>query len=98
MKVVQSLSTSMFRIVNLFLPLDAYVDSCIQDSNVSEFVKRKKLEDTCQNTAVFNLRHNFFCTIAKTKQTMRRSTGSKAPRRLLALKVARKSKPSSPND
>ena len=74
------------------------MDSFISDSKVSEFVKRRKLENNCQNTAVFNLRHIFSCTMAKTKQTARRSTGGRAPRSQLALKAARKTKPSSAND
>ena len=36
------------------------MDRCIADSNVLEFAKRTKLEDTCQNAVVFNLGHNFF--------------------------------------
>ena len=60
MKVVLSISTNVFRIVNLFLTLEAHVDSCIEGSNVSEFAKPRKLEGTRQNTAVFNLRQKFF--------------------------------------
>lgn len=34
------------------------------------------------------------CTMARTKQTARKSTGGKAPRKQLATKAARKSAPS----
>ena len=81
-----------------FLTLKAHVASCSADSYVSELAKRKKLEDTCQNAAVLICDTIFFCTMPKTNQTARRSTGGKAPRDQLARKAARKTKPSSAND
>ena len=35
----------------------------------------------------------YHCTMARTKQTARKSTGGKAPRKALATKAARKSAP-----
>ena len=49
-------------------------------------------------TGCLNYNSTFFGNMAKTKQTASKSTGGKAPRKQLALKVARKIKPVKANN
>ena len=74
------------------------MDSCIGDYNASEFAKRKKLEDNCQNTVVFNLGHNFFLHHGEDEANRAKIDRRKGTSGQLAQKAARKTKRSSANE
>ena len=61
---------------------------------IGKIVKEKlKIASICFILYVLVLNFNFKKDMARTKQTARKSTGGKAPRKQLATKAARKSAP-----
>nr|XP_053771859.1 uncharacterized protein LOC112313932 [Desmodus rotundus] len=72
--------------------LKVFLENVIRDAvTYTEHAKRKTV--TAMDV-VYALKHCCFCVgMARTKQTARKSTGGKAPRKQLATKAARKSAP-----
>ena len=72
---------------------------CRKTTQILVPVERKSIDKNCEALRLFPVtkrsaeRREYHLTMARTKQTARKSTGGKAPRKQLATKAARKSAP-----
>ena len=92
MQIIFQLRQQYFNAISWCMPLQSYHISNVQ-SNEGILVINRGPKSSRNSHILCGLFHQSLKIMARTKQTARKSTGGKAPRKQLATKAARKSAP-----